>query len=65
MANVDISARVVIGKKCWIAQSSCIRQGIKIGDNVQVGMGSVVIKDIEDNTIVYGVPAKYVKKRIT
>ncbi len=63
MANVDISARVEIGDKCWIAQSSCIRQGISIGNNVQVGMGAVVVKDINNNTVVYGAPAKFIKKR--
>lgn len=46
-----------IGKNCWIA-SSIIRNQIKVGDNVTVGMGSVVTKDIKSNTTVFGMPAK-------
>ena len=63
MANVDISARVNIGKGCWIAQSACLRQGITIGDHTQIGMGSVVTKDIKSGVIAYGSPAKYIKQR--
>lgn len=46
-----------IGKNCWIA-SSIIKNQVKIGDNVTVGMGSVVTKDIQSNTTVFGIPAK-------
>ncbi len=63
MANVDISARVTIGNDCFIAQSACIRQGLNVGNNSQIGMGSVVIKDIPSNSLVYGAPAKFVRKR--
>ena len=64
MANTDISARVEIGDDCWIAQSACIMQGIKIGNNVQVGMGSIVTKDLKSNVVAYGQPAKVIRKRI-
>jgi len=63
MANNDISARVQIGNQCWISQSVCIAQGIIIGSNVQVGMGSVVTKNIEKNIVAYGQPAKFIRKR--
>ncbi|WP_077369213.1 UDP-3-O-(3-hydroxymyristoyl)glucosamine N-acyltransferase [Anaerosalibacter sp. Marseille-P3206] len=46
-----------IGRNCWIA-SSIIRNQVKIGDNVTVGMGSVVTKDVKDNSMVFGSPAK-------
>lgn len=36
----------------------CIVEGVKIGNNVTIGAGSVVTKDIPDNATVAGVPAK-------
>ena len=41
-----------------IGANSVIKQGIKIGDNVTVGAGSVVLKDVNSNTMVVGNPAK-------
>ncbi len=39
-------------------------QGIKIGKNVTIGAGSVVIKDIPDNVIALGNPAKIIKSKM-
>lgn len=50
-----------IGDYCWIAPCACIRDGITIGKNVLVGMGAVVTKDVPDDDIVIGVPAKSMK----
>lgn len=36
--------------------------GVHIGDNVMVGAGSVVVKDIPDNCVVAGNPAKIIKQ---
>lgn len=47
-----------VGNDSWIALGAIIRNGIKVGKNVMVGMGSVVTKDIDDNCVVFGVPAK-------
>lgn len=47
-----------IGNNCYIS-TSLIRNQLVIGDNVIVGMGSVVVKNIEDNEVVYGNPASY------
>jgi len=57
-----IAGSVVIGANCWIAPGVIIRNGIKIGNNVTVGMGAVVTKDIKDDDIVMGIPAKSIKK---
>ena len=50
-----------IGNNCLIGIGATIKDHITIGDNVTVGAGAVVIKDIEDNQTVVGVPAKPIK----
>lgn len=51
-------ARVEIGNDCFIGYNSTILLGVKIGDNVIIGAGSVVTKDIPSNSVAAGVPAK-------
>jgi acetyltransferase-like isoleucine patch superfamily enzyme len=53
-----------IGKNCFIAVKSIILPGIKIGDGVIVGAGSVVTKDVPSNCIVAGNPAKIIRENI-
>jgi UDP-3-O-[3-hydroxymyristoyl] glucosamine N-acyltransferase len=60
--QVFIAGSSKIGNYSELAFCSCIRNGTKIGKNVMVGMGSVVTQDIEDDWIVYGVPAKKIRK---
>lgn len=43
-----------IGKNCVLGANSCIIGGITIGDNVIIGAGSVITKDIPDNCVVVG-----------
>ena len=40
-----------------------IRNQVKIGDRAMLGLGSVVVKDIPENVIAYGNPARPVRKR--
>ncbi len=49
---------VVVGERCNIAPNACVRQRIRIGNDVTVGLGAVVIKDIPDNSVCAGNPAK-------
>jgi acetyltransferase-like isoleucine patch superfamily enzyme len=53
-----------IGKKCFIGARSIILPGITIGDEVIVGAGSVVTKDVQPHCIVTGNPAKIIKEDI-
>lgn len=52
----------VIGNNVRIFPGAIVVGGVHIGDNVQIGAGSVVVKDIPDNCIVAGCPAKIIKK---
>lgn len=54
-------APIVLGRNVWVGSNSTILQGVTIGDNAIVAAGSVVTKDVAANTIVGGVPAKYIR----
>ena len=58
MANVYLGGSVKIGDQCWISLHSILRDRIQIGSNVFIGMGSVATKNIPDNMIVMGSPAR-------
>ena len=51
------------GKLSFIDIGSTIIQGIKIGKNVTIGAGSVVIKDIPDDVLAVGNPVKIEKNK--
>lgn len=56
-----IPAPIVLGKNVWVGSNATILQGVSIGDNAVVGAGAVVTKDVPANTVVGGVPAKFIK----
>ncbi|WP_370397017.1 sugar O-acetyltransferase [Intestinicryptomonas porci] len=53
---------VVIKQNAWIGANAVILPGVIIGKNAIVGAGAVVTKDVEDNAVVAGVPAKFIRK---
>lgn len=53
-----------IGKNSIIGINSIIMPGVKIGNHVVVGSGAVVTKDVPDNCIVGGNPAKIIREGI-
>lgn len=55
-------APILIKKNAWIGQRAIIGKGVTIGENSIIGAGSVVIKDIPDNVVAAGNPAKVVKE---
>ena len=54
-------APIVLKTNVWVGSNATILSGVTIGENAIVGAGSVVTKDVPDNAIVGGVPAKVIK----
>lgn len=54
-------APIVLGKNVWVGSNATILQGVSIGDNAVIGAGAVVAKDVAANTVVGGVPAKFIR----
>lgn len=71
LENADFFGKIVVGENVNIGMNATIMPGVKIGKNSIIGFGSVVTKDVEENTVVAGVPAKkietieeyYIKKK--
>ena len=59
--KMDKLGRIKIGNNVFIGKDATIMQGVTIGDNVIIGLGSIVTKDIESNSVVCGIPAKKIK----
>lgn len=53
---------VCIGDDVWIGTNAVVLPGVTIGSHVVVAAGAVVTKDVPDNCVVGGVPAKLLKK---
>lgn len=56
-----LAGNVSVGENSFIGANSVVKQGVKIGNGVTVGAGSVVIREIPDNEIWAGNPAKKLK----
>ena len=54
---------IIIGDGVWIGANVFINPGIIVGDNAVIGANSMVTKNVEENTIVGGVPAKFIRNK--
>lgn len=60
--HLGIAKPVHIGNDVWLGGNVTILPGVTIGNNVVVGAGAVVTKDVPDNCVVGGVPARIIKE---
>lgn len=56
-----VTQPIVVKKNAWIGAAATILPGVTIGENAIVAAGAVVSKDVSDNIVVGGVPAKFIK----
>ena len=57
-----LSAQIIIEENVWVGYNVVILKGVKIGKNSVIGAGSVVVKDIPENCVAAGIPAKVIKE---
>lgn len=58
----EFAKPITVGDNVWIGGSSIINPGVTVGNNVVIASGSVVVKDVPDNVVVGGNPAKVIKQ---
>jgi acetyltransferase-like isoleucine patch superfamily enzyme len=62
--NYEVSKPILIGSHVWIGNRAMILKGVTIGSGSVVAAGAVVTKNVPENTLVAGVPAKVIRKDI-
>lgn len=53
--------KIVIGNDVWLGANCTVLAGVTIGDNVVIAAGAVVTRDVPDNCVFGGVPARYLR----
>lgn len=56
---------IIIGDDVWVAANVVILPGVKVGSHSVIAAGAVVTKDVPEYSVVAGVPAKLIQKRVT
>ena len=59
--DLEITKPIVVGNDVYFGNNVIIMPGVTIGSNVVIGAGAVVTKDIPDNSVAVGVPARVIK----
>lgn len=59
--DLEITKPIVVGDNVYFGNNVIVLPGVTIGSNVVIGAGAVVTKDIPDNCVAAGVPARVIK----
>lgn len=62
IAGWEFAAPITIGDECWFGSRVSVMPGVTIGNRCVIAAGTVVTKDIPDDSLVMGVPGKVVRK---
>jgi acetyltransferase-like isoleucine patch superfamily enzyme len=54
---------VRVGHNVWIGYGACVLRGVSVGDNSIIGTSSVVTREVAENAVVAGVPARVIRMR--
>lgn len=60
--GLEYAKPIKIGNNVWIGGNVCVLPGVSVGDNVVIGAGSVVNKDIPSNVVAAGNPCRVIKE---
>ena len=60
--GLEYARPITVGNNVWIGGDVTVLSDVTIGNNVVIGAGSVVTKDVPDNVVVAGNPAKIIRK---
>ena len=63
--GLEYAKPIKVGNNVWFGGNSVVLPGVTIGDNVTIGAGSVVTKDIPSNVIAVGNPCKVIKNIVS
>lgn len=62
--GANIAGNVEIGNGALIAEGAVIRERLRIGDGAVVAAGAVVLRDVEANTMIAGIPARIIRSGV-
>ncbi len=61
--DIDVFGSIVVGDNVFIGYGAILMPGVKIGSNSVVGAGAIVTRDVLDNVVVVGCPAKVIMSK--